>query len=262
MAKTFYITTPIYYTSGNLHIGHAYTTVVCDAIARYKKLRGYDVFYLTGTDEHGEKVQIKAEEAGLTPQAFVDGIVDKIKDLWGTLNVEYDRFIRTTDKDHCDSVQKIFTKFLEQGDIYKDNYEGWYCTPCESFWTESQLDENHCCPDCGRAVEKKVEEAYFFKMSKYVDRLVKYYDEHEDFIEPISRKNEIVNNFIKPGLQDLCVSRTSFSWGVQVKEDPKHVVYVWLDALTNYINALGYNSNDTSLFDKFWHNDEEHEVIL
>ena len=261
MAKTFYITTPIYYTSGNLHIGHAYTTVVCDAIARYKKLRGYDVFYLTGTDEHGEKVQIKAGEAGLTPQAFVDGIVDKIKDLWSTLNVDYDRFIRTTDKDHCDSVQKIFSKFVEQGDIYKDKYEGWYCTPCESFWTESQLDENHCCPDCNRSVEKKTEEAYFFKMSKYVDRLVKYYDEHEDFIEPVSRKNEIVNNFIKPGLQDLCVSRTSFTWGVQVKEDPRHVVYVWLDALTNYINALGYNSDDTSLFDKFWHNDGEHEVL-
>ena len=241
MAKTFYITTPIYYTSGNLHIGHSYTTVVCDVIARYKKLRGYDVFYLTGTDEHGEKVQIKAEEAGLTPQAFVDGIVDKIKDLWKTLDVDYDKFIRTTDDYHCESVQKIFSKFLEQGDIYKDNYEGWYCTPCESFWTESQLDENHCCPDCARSVEKKVEEAYFFKMSKYVDRLVKYYDEHPDFIEPISRKNEIVNNFIKPGLQDLCVSRTSFSWGVKVKEDPRHVVYVWLDALTNYINALGYN---------------------
>ena len=261
MAKTFYITTPIYYTSGNLHIGHAYTTVVCDAIARYKKLRGFDVFYLTGTDEHGEKVQIKAEEAGLTPQEFVDGIVVKIKELWKTLNVDYNRFIRTTDLDHYESVQKIFTRFVEQGDIYKDNYEGWYCTPCESFWTESQLDENHCCPDCGRSVEKKVEEAYFFKMSKYVDRLVKYYDEHEDFIEPISRKNEIVNNFIKPGLQDLCVSRTSFSWGVQVKEDPKHVVYVWLDALTNYINALGYNSNDTALFDKFWHNDNEHEIL-
>ena len=261
MSKTFYITTPIYYTSGNLHIGHAYTTVVCDAIARYKKLRGYDVFYLTGTDEHGEKVQMKAEEANLTPQEFVDGIVDKIKDLWKTLNVDYDRFIRTTDKDHYDSVQKIFSKFLEQGDIYKDKYEGWYCTPCESFWTESQLDENHCCPDCNRAVEKKTEEAYFFKMSKYVDRLVKYYDEHENFIEPVSRKNEIVNNFIKPGLQDLCVSRTSFTWGVQVKEDPRHVVYVWLDALTNYINALGYNSNDTALFDKFWHNDSEHEVL-
>ena len=259
--KKFYITTPIYYASGNLHIGHAYTTVVCDAIARYKKMRGYDVYYATGTDEHGEKVQNKAAEKGVTPKEYVDELVAKIKDLWETLHIDYDKFIRTTDEYHEESVQKIFSYFLEKGDIYKGKYEGWYCTPCESFWTESQLDENHCCPDCGRPVVKKEEESYFFKMSKYADRLMSYYNEHPEFIEPIARKNEMVNNFIKPGLEDLCVSRTSFSWGIPVKEDPRHVVYVWLDALTNYINLLGYNSNDTTLFDKFWKNDENHEIL-
>ena len=244
--KKFYITTPIYYASGNLHIGHAYTTVVCDAIARYKKMRGYDVYYATGTDEHGEKVQNKAAEKGVTPKEYVDELVAKIKNLWETLHIDYDKFIRTTDKEHEESVQKIFSYFLEKGDIYKGKYEGWYCTPCESFWTESQLDENHCCPDCGRPVVKKEEESYFFKMSKYADRLMAYYNEHPEFIEPVARKNEMVNNFIKPGLQDLCVSRTSFKWGIPVDFDDKHVVYVWLDALSNYITNIGFDFDETT----------------
>ena len=259
--QTFYITTPIYYTSGNLHIGHAYTTVICDAIARYKKMRGYEVYYLTGTDEHGEKVQKKALEAGKSPQQYVDDLVVGIKQLWKTLNIEYDQFIRTTDGFHKENVQKIFTTLLEKGDIYLGQYEGWYCTPCEAFWTESQLTEDHLCPDCHREVHLAKEEAYFFKMSKYADQLVKYYEEHPHFIEPESRKNEMLNNFIKPGLEDLCVSRTSFDWGIPVKEDPKHVVYVWIDALSNYISALGYNSKDTTLFDQFWKNDADHTVV-
>ena len=249
--KKFYITTPIYYPSANFHIGHCYTTIVADAIARYKRLTGYDVFYLTGTDEHGEKIQKKANEAGVTPKEYVDKIVANSKDLWKSLDISYDKFIRTTDEEHVKCVQKIFERLYKQGDIYKGEYKGLYCTPCESFWTETQLI-NGKCPDCGRDVHEVSEEAYFFKLSKYQDRLVKYYEENPDFIEPESRKNEMINNFIKPGLADLCVSRTSFDWGIPVTFDDKHVVYVWLDALTNYISALGYLSDDDSLFKKYW----------
>ena len=249
--KKFYITTPIYYPSANFHIGHCYTTIVADAIARYKRLTGYDVFYLTGTDEHGEKIQKKANEAGVTPKEYVDKIVANAKDLWKSLDISYDKFIRTTDEEHVKCVQKIFERLYKQGDIYKGEYKGLYCTPCESFWTEIQLI-NGKCPDCGREVHEVSEEAYFFKLSKYQDRLVKYYEENPDFIEPESRKNEMINNFIKPGLADLCVSRTSFDWGIPVTFDDKHVVYVWLDALTNYISALGYLSDDDSLFKKYW----------
>ena len=249
--KKFYITTPIYYPSANFHIGHCYTTIVADAIARYKRLTGYDVFYLTGTDEHGEKIQKKASEAGVTPKEYVDKIVANAKDLWKSLDISYDKFIRTTDEEHVKCVQKIFERLYKQGDIYKGEYKGLYCTPCESFWTETQLI-NGKCPDCGREVHEVSEEAYFFKLSKYQDRLVKYYEENPDFIEPESRKNEMINNFIKPGLADLCVSRTSFDWGIPVTFDEKHVVYVWLDALTNYISALGYLSDDDSLFKKYW----------
>ena len=247
----FYITTPIYYPSADFHIGHCYTTIIADSIARYKRLQDYDVFYLTGTDEHGQKIQKRAEEANVTPQEYVDKIVENSKDLWKSLNISYNRFIRTTDADHVECVQKIFKKLYDQGDIYKGEYTGLYCTPCESFWTESQLVDGKC-PDCGRDVSEVSEEAYFFKLSKYQDRLVKYYKDHPDFIEPISRKNEMINNFIKPGLEDLCVSRTSFDWGIPVPFDDKHVVYVWLDALSNYISALGYLSNDDSLFKKYW----------
>ena len=249
--KKFYITTPIYYPSANFHIGHCYTTIVADAIARYKRLTGYDVFYLTGTDEHGEKIQKRANDAGVTPKEYVDKIVANAKDLWKSLDISYDKFIRTTDEEHIKCVQKIFERLYKQGDIYKGEYKGLYCTPCESFWTETQLI-NGKCPDCGRDVHEVSEEAYFFKLSKYQDRLVKYYEENPDFIEPESRKNEMINNFIKPGLADLCVSRTSFDWGIPVTFDDKHVVYVWLDALTNYISALGYLSNDDSLFKKYW----------
>ena len=249
--KKFYITTPIYYPSANFHIGHCYTTIVADAIARYKRLTGYDVFYLTGTDEHGEKIQKKANEAGVTPKEYVDKIVANAKDLWKSLDISYDKFIRTTDEEHVKCVQKIFERLYKQGDIYKGEYKGLYCTPCESFWTETQLIDGKC-PDCGRDVHEVSEEAYFFKLSKYQDRLVKYYEENPDFIEPESRKNEMINNFIKPGLADLCVSRTSFDWGIPVTFDDKHVVYVWLDALTNYISALGYLSDDDSLFRKYW----------
>jgi len=249
--KKYYITTPIYYPSANFHIGHCYTTIIADAIARYKRLSGYDVFYLTGTDEHGQKIQKKAEETGVSPQEYVDEIVDNAKDLWKSLGISYDKFIRTTDEEHVLCVQKIFKKLYDQGDIYKGEYKGLYCTPCESFWTETQLVDGKC-PDCGREVNEVTEEAYFFKLSKYHDRLVKYYEEHPDFIEPESRKNEMINNFIKPGLEDLCVSRTSFDWGIPVTFDDKHVVYVWLDALTNYISALGYTSDDESLYEKYW----------
>ncbi len=249
--EKFYITTPIYYASGKLHIGHCYTTVICDAIARFKRMLGYDVFYLTGTDEHGQKVEQKAAEAGKTPQQFVDDIVADIKDLWALLNVSYDKFIRTTDDYHEKTVQKIFDRLWENGDLYKDEYEGWYCTPCESFWTESQLVDGKC-PDCGREVKKTKEESYFFRLSKYADRLIQLYRDNPDFISPKSRMNEMVNNFIKPGLKDLCVSRTSFKWGVPVSFDPKHVIYVWVDALTNYITALGYMSDDDSLYKKYW----------
>ena len=249
--KPYYITTPIYYPSTKLHIGNTYTTVAADALARFKRLNGYDVMFLTGTDEHGQKIQRIAEEKGITPKEHVDEIVAGIKELWSMMNISYDKFIRTTDDYHKETVQKIFKKLYDQGDIYKSSYEGLYCTPCESFWTETQLVNGNC-PDCGRPVEKSKEEAYFFKMSKYADRLMKYIDEHPEFIQPESRKNEMVNNFLKPGLQDLCVSRTSFNWGVPVTFDEKHVVYVWIDALSNYISALGYLSDDDSLFKKYW----------
>lgn len=249
--KTFYVTTPIYYPSGKLHIGHSYSTVAADTIARYKRLRGYDVMFLTGTDEHGQKIEKKAKEAGITPKAYVDEIVSGIKELWKKMDISYDDFIRTTEDRHKKVVEKIFAKLLEQGDIYLDEYEGWYCTPCESFFTERQLVNGNC-PDCGRPVEKVKEESYFFKMSKYVDRLLQYYEENPEFIQPESRKNEMINNFIKPGLEDLAVSRTTFDWGIKVPGNPKHVIYVWIDALTNYITALGYGSDDESKFNKYW----------
>ena len=249
--KNFYITTPIYYPSANFHIGHCYTTIIADTIARWKRLDGYDVFFQTGTDEHGQKIENKAKEAGVTPKEYVDEIVANAKNLWDSLGISYDNFIRTTDKKHEQIVQKIFRKLYDQGDIYKGKYKGLYCTPCESFWTETQLVDGKC-PDCGREVKEVEEEAYFFKLSKYQDRLVKYYDEHPDFIQPISRKNEMINNFIKPGLEDLCVSRTSFKWGIPVDFDPSHVVYVWIDALSNYITSLGYMTEDDTMFKKFW----------
>ena len=249
--NTFYITTPIYYPSGNLHIGHAYTTVAGDAMARYKRMRGFDVRYLTGTDEHGQKIQRKAEEEGVTPQAYVDNIVSGIKELWNKLDISYDDYIRTTETRHKDVVAKIFQQLVEQGDIYLDEYEGLYCTPCESFFTERQV-ENGNCPDCGRPVEKVKEESYFFKMSKYADRLLQFYEENPEFIQPESRKNEMINNFIKPGLEDLAVSRTTFDWGIKVPGNPKHVIYVWIDALSNYITALGYGSADDTNYQKYW----------
>lgn len=249
--KTFYITTPIYYPSGNLHIGHAYTTVAGDAMARYKRLRGYDVMYLTGTDEHGQKIQRKAKEKGVTPQQYVDEIVSGIQELWKKLDISNDDFIRTTQERHKKVVEKIFAHLVEKGDIYLDEYEGWYCTPCESFFTDRQLVDGNC-PDCGRPVEKVKEESYFFKMSKYVDQLLEYYDENPEFIQPESRKNEMINNFIKPGLEDLAVSRTTFDWGIKVPGDPKHVIYVWIDALTNYITALGYGTENEEKYKKYW----------
>ncbi|URZ17873.1 methionine--tRNA ligase [Clostridium felsineum] len=249
--KKFYITTPIYYPSAKLHIGNTYTTVAADALVRFKRLQGYDAFMLTGTDEHGQKIQRKAEEKGITPKAYVDEIVAGIKDLWKMMNISYDKFIRTTDEEHVKAVQEIVKKFYDNGDIYKSAYEGWYCTPCESFWTETQLVDGKC-PDCGRPVEKTKEEAYFFKMSKYADRLIKYIEEHPDFIQPESRKNEMLNNFLKPGLQDLCISRSSFDWGIPITFDEKHVIYVWIDALSNYITALGYGSDNDELYNKFW----------
>ena len=249
--KTFYLTTPIYYPSGNLHIGHAYSTVAGDAMARYKRLRGYDVMYLTGTDEHGQKIQKAAAEAGLKETEYLDGIVDTIQTLWKKLKITNDDFIRTTEERHKQIVEKIFKQLLDQGDIYLDEYEGWYCISCESFFTDLQLNDGNC-PDCGKKVEKVREESYFFKMSKYADRLVKYYDEHPDFIQPVSRKNEMLNNFIKPGLEDLAVSRTTFDWGVKVPGNPKHVIYVWIDALTNYITALGYGTEQDEKFRKYW----------
>ena len=249
--KPYYITTPIYYPSTKLHIGNTYTTVAADALARFKRLNGYDVMFLTGTDEHGQKIQRIAEEKGITPKEHVDEIVAGIKDLWSMMDISYDKFIRTTDDYHKKTVQKIFKQLYDQGDIYKSSYEGLYCTPCESFWTETQLVNGNC-PDCGRPVEKSKEEAYFFQMSKYAERLIKYIEEHPDFIQPESRKNEMLNNFLKPGLQDLCVSRTSFDWGVPVTFDEDHVVYVWIDALSNYITALGYGSDNDELYKKYW----------
>lgn len=249
--KKFYITTPIYYPSDNLHIGHSYCSTAADTMARFKRMTGYDVFFLTGTDEHGQKIERKAQEAGVTPKEYVDHIVDGIKALWKRMDIEYDDFIRTTDERHVKSVQKIFRRLYEQGDIYKSEYEGWYCTPCESFWTELQLKDG-CCPDCGRPVEKTREESYFFRLSKYQDWLIEYIKTHPDFIQPPTRTAEMLNNFLLPGLQDLCVSRTSLKWGIPVDFDPKHTVYVWVDALTNYINALGYGSQDDSLMRKYW----------
>ena len=251
MNKNFYISTPIYYPSANFHIGHCYTTIIADSIARYKRLTGYNVYFQTGSDEHGQKIETKAKEAGVTPKEYVDKIVDNAKDLWKSLNISYDYFIRTTDKDHEERVAKIFEKLYEKGDIYKGDYTGLYCTPCESFWTESQLIDGKC-PDCGREVHLIKEEAYFFKLSKYADKLIKHYEENPEFLLPISRKNEMINNFIKPGLQDLCVSRTSFSWGIPVSFDKKHVIYVWIDALTNYITSLGYPDEIGDKFNDFW----------
>ncbi len=248
---TFYITTPIYYPSDNLHIGHSYCSTAADTMARFKKMTGYDVFFLTGTDEHGQKIERKARDAGVTPKEYVDHIVDGIKKLWKLMDIDYTDFIRTTDERHVKSVQQIFRKLYDQGDIYKSEYEGWYCTPCESFWTELQLKDG-CCPDCGRPVEKTREESYFFRLSKYQDWLIDYIKTHPNFIQPPTRTAEMLNNFLIPGLQDLCVSRTSLKWGIPVDFDPKHTVYVWVDALTNYINALGYGSEDDSLFQKYW----------
>lgn len=250
----YYLTTAIAYTSGRPHIGNTYEIILSDAIARYKRAEGYDVYFQTGTDEHGIKIEQKAKEAGISPQEFVDQVAGQIKSNWDLMNVSYDYFVRTTNEDHEKIVQKVFKKLYEQGDIYKGEYEGWYCTPCESFWTESQLVDG-CCPDCGRKVEKAKEEAYFFNMQKYAPRLIKYIEEHPDFIQPESRRNEMLNNFLRPGLQDLCVSRTSFTWGIPVDFDPKHVIYVWIDALFNYITTLGYDpylKEQPEKFKKFW----------
>ena len=251
--QKYYITTAIAYTSGKPHIGNTYEIVLADAIARYKRSQGYDVFFQTGTDEHGQKIELKADEAGITPKEFVDNVAGDIRRIWDLMDTSYDKFIRTTDEEHEKQVQKIFKKLYDQGDIYKGHYEGMYCTPCESFFTESQLVDGKC-PDCGREVQPAQEEAYFFKMSKYADRLIEHINTHPEFIQPVSRKNEMMNNFLLPGLQDLCVSRTSFKWGIPVEFDPKHVVYVWLDALTNYITGIGYDcdGNHTEQFKKDW----------
>ena len=251
MKKTYYITTPIYYPSGNWHIGHCYTTVICDALARWHKMLGQDVFFLTGTDEHGQKIEKKARALGKSPIELVDPLVTDLKEIWKLLDVSYDRFIRTTDPEHVACVQRIFEELYRRGEIYKAEYEGWYCTPCEAFWTESQLKDGKC-PDCGRPVQKEREESYFFRLSKYADRILKLYEENPEFLQPKSRMNEMVNNFLKAGLQDLCISRTSLKWGIPVTFDEKHVVYVWVDALANYVSALGYLGEDPSLFEKFW----------
>lgn len=249
--KKFYITTPIYYPSDKLHIGHAYTTVAADAVSRFKRMQGFDTYFLTGTDEHGQKIQRKAAEAGKTPQEFVDEIVAGVKELWQLMNISYDDFIRTTDKRHEEVVQNLFQKVYDKGDIYKSEYSGWYCTPCETFFTERQLGDGHTCPDCGRPVELTKEESYFFKMSKYADRWLQFIEDHPDFIQPETRKNEMIN-FVKQGLDDLCVSRTTFDWGIKVPFDEKHVVYVWFDALINYISALGYGTDHDELYQKYW----------
>ncbi|MDD4717156.1 MAG: methionine--tRNA ligase [Eubacteriales bacterium] len=251
MNKTFYLTTPIYYPSGNLHIGHSYTTVAADAMCRYKRATGHDVMFLTGTDEHGQKIQQKASEAGVSPKVYVDKIVEGICELWKTLNIQYDRFIRTTDAEHEKAIQYIFQKLYDKGDIYKSEYEGWYCTPCESFWTETQLQDGKC-PDCGRSVTRTREESYFFRISKYQNALIELFENNDGFIEPASRAKEMLNNFLRPGLEDLCVSRTTFDWGVKVPFDPAHVVYVWIDALSNYITALGYPTDPKGDFAKYW----------
>lgn len=247
----FYITTPIYYPSGKFHIGTAYTEIIADSLKRYKELQGYEAYMLTGTDEHGQKIQDKAKENNMSPKAYVDIQAKAAQDLWSLMKIDYDKFMRTTDEYHVQAVQKIFEKFLKQGDIYKGEYEGWYCEPDESYFTETQL-VNGKCPECGREVKKMKEEAYFFNMKKYEPQLLKYYDEHPDFIVPAYRKQEMLNNFIKPGLENLCITRTTFDWGIQVPSDPKHVIYVWLDALTNYLTALGYESDDDELFKKLW----------
>lgn len=249
--KTYYVTTPIYYPSDNFHIGHCYTTVIADALARYKKLQGYDVYFLTGSDEHGQKIEDRAKKAGCTPKEFIDPIIDNAKDLWKSLDIEYDKFIRTTDDEHVSCVQKIMQKLYDQGDIYKGSYEGWYCTPCESYWTESQLVDGKC-PDCGREVKLMKEDAYFLKLSKYQPQLEAWLKEHPELMQPESRYNEMYNNFLKPGLKDLCVSRSSVKWGIPVTFDQSQTVYVWVDALSNYISALGYLSDDDSLFKKYW----------
>ena len=248
---TFYITTPIYYPSDNLHIGHAYCTVAADAMARFKRQTGYDVMFLTGTDEHGQKIEKKAADAGMSPKQYVDHIVDGVQRLWKLMNISHDDFIRTTEPRHEKAVQKIFQKLYDQGDIYKGEYEGWYCTPCESFWLDRQLKDGKC-PDCGRPVQRAKEESYFFRLSKYAPRIIEHIKTHPDFIQPVSRANEMLQNFLLPGLEDLAVSRTSFSWGIPVPFDPKHVIYVWIDALTNYITALGYGSDDDSKYQKYW----------
>ena len=253
MAKdkgTYYISTPIYYPSSNLHIGHTYCTVMADAMARFKRLQGYDVMFLTGTDEHGQKIQTLADEKGVTPQAYVDEVVDGIKELWKTMEISYDDFIRTTEPRHIKRVQALFMKMYEKGDIYKGEYEGWYCTPCESFWTQNQLVDGKYCPDCGREVTKAKEEAYFFKISKYADELLRIFRETPEFLEPESRRNEMVA-FIEQGMEDLCISRSSFDWGIPVPIDEKHVIYVWLDALSNYITALGW-PDEPEKYDKYW----------
>lgn len=249
--KKYYITTPIYYPSGKFHVGHCYCTVVADTIARYKRLRGYDVFFMTGTDEHGQKIEKKAKEASKTPKEYVDDIVEDTKDLWKRLGITYDKYIRTTDEEHKACVQKIFEKLYNSGDIYLSSYEGLYCTPCESFWTETQLVDGKC-PDCGREVELVKEKSYFFRLSKYQDRLLKFFNDNPEFLQPISRKNELINNFFNKGLSDICVSRTAVDWGIHVPFDPKHTVYVWIDALSNYISGLGYLSEDTTNMEKFW----------
>ncbi|MGI6536961.1 MAG: methionine--tRNA ligase [Caldicoprobacterales bacterium] len=249
--STFYITTPIYYPSDKLHIGHSYTTVAADAMARFKRMTGYDVMFLTGTDEHGQKIENIAKKHGISPKEYVDGIVEGIKKLWKLMDISYDDFIRTTEERHQAVVQKIFKKLYDQGDIYKGEYQGWYCTPCESFWTEHQLAEGNC-PDCGRPVQLVKEEAYFFRLSKYQDRLIEHIETHPEFIQPQSRQNEMLNNFLRPGLEDLCVSRTSFKWGIPVSFDDKHVIYVWIDALSNYITALGYMTENTEKYHRYW----------
>ena len=249
--KKYYITTPIYYPSGDFHVGTCYCTLMADTLARYKRLRGYDVFFMTGTDEHGQKIEEKAKAKGITPKEYVDEFVARAKDLWKVLDISYDKYIRTTDEEHVAAVQKIFKKLYDQGDIYKGEYKGLYCTPCESFWTETQLVDGKC-PDCGREVKEVKEESYFFKLSKYQDRLLKYYEEHPEFLEPEKRKNEMIKNFFDKGLEDLCVTRTTIDWGITVPFDPKHTVYVWLDALTNYINGLGYTTSNDAMMKKFW----------
>lgn len=256
MKRTFYITTPIYYASGRIHIGHAYCSIMADIIARYKKDCGYDVYFLTGADEHGQKIAGKAKAENLSPQEYVDKISDSFKANWKDLKIKYDQFIRTSSKKHEECVQKVFERLLAQGDIYKSTYSGWYCTPCESFWTETQVGEEHLCPDCHRPVHKDEEESYFLNVKKYVPQLLKFYEEHPNFV-PGGKLEEMINTFIKPGLEDLCITRTSFSWGVPVKSDPKHVVYVWIDALLNYLSALGYLSEDDTLFQKYWSKDTE-----